>query len=75
MGLFNVSLFSSQISGIHTERQQPSRIISSQMRFPAEAAELQPVKGCRDRIGEAEYQHLVELGHWHHRRQRRRSRR
>ena len=33
------------------------------------------VKGCRDRLSDAEYQRLVDLGHWHHRRQRRRNRR
>ena len=75
MGLFNASLLSSHNPGIRTEREQPAKIISSQMRIPAGAAELQTVKGCRDRVGEAEYQHLVELGHWHHRRQRRRRRR
>jgi len=32
-------------------------------------------KGCQDHVSEAEYQRLVELGHWHHRRQRRRNRR
>ena len=32
-------------------------------------------QGCRDRISDTEYQHLVELGHWHHCRQRRLNRR
>jgi hypothetical protein len=31
-------------------------------------------QGCRDHLSEAEYQHLVKMGHWHHHRQRRRSR-
>lgn len=31
--------------------------------------------GCRDKLSESEYQHLVELGHWHHARQRRRKHR
>lgn len=32
-------------------------------------------QGCRNRLSEAEYEHLVELGHWHYRRQRRLTRR
>lgn len=31
-------------------------------------------QGCRAHVSDAEYQHLVDLGHWHHRRQRRRNR-
>ena len=31
-------------------------------------------QGCIDHVSDAEYQHLVDLGHWHHRRQRRRAR-
>jgi hypothetical protein len=31
-------------------------------------------QGCRAFVSDAEYQRLVELGHWHHRRQRRRAR-
>lgn len=34
-----------------------------------------PVQGCRNHLSESEYQHLVELGHWHYRRQRRIKRR
>jgi len=30
---------------------------------------------CREHLSDTEYQHLVELGHWHHRRQRRLNRR
>ena len=39
------------------------------------ARATETVKGCRDRMSEAEYQRLVDLGHKHHRRQRRRNRR
>ena len=36
---------------------------------------VQDVKqGCKAYVSNAEYQHLVDLGHWHHRRQRRRAR-
>ena len=31
-------------------------------------------QGCRAHVSDAEYQRLVDLGHWHHRRQRRRAR-
>ncbi len=31
-------------------------------------------QGCRAFVSDAEYQRLVELGRWHHRRQRRRAR-
>ena len=31
-------------------------------------------QGCRAYLNDAEYQHLVDMGHWHHRRQRRRAR-
>ena len=30
--------------------------------------------GCKAHVTDAEYQHLVDLGQWHHRRQRRRAR-
>ena len=30
-------------------------------------------QGCRAFVSDADYQHLVEIGHWHHRRQRRRA--
>ena len=32
-------------------------------------------QGCREHVSDTEYQHLVELGHWHHCRQRRLNRR
>jgi len=32
-------------------------------------------RGCRDHLSDTEYQHLVDLGHWHHCRQRRLNRR
>jgi hypothetical protein len=100
MGLFNVSLLSSENPSVHAERQKPSTRIGLYMRSLAEPAtpvtnrrlrgaaagqavkancsvscSKETIKGCRDRVSDSEYQHLVELGHWHHRRQRRRNRR
>lgn len=41
----------------------------------AESGVRRTTPGCRDHLSESEYQRLVELGHWHHNRQRRRDRR
>jgi hypothetical protein len=67
MGVFNFSLLSSENPGVYTERTiTVNRSVS---------CVKETVKGCRDRLSDAEYQRLVDLGHRHYRRQRRRSRR
>jgi hypothetical protein len=58
---------SSENPGVYTERTvKVNRSVS---------CVKETVKGCRDRLSDAEYQRLVDLGHRHHRRQRRRNRR
>jgi len=53
-----------------TAEQTGQLVVDSQCKTTAQDT----TRGCIDRVSEAEYRHLVELGHWHHRRQRRRAR-
>ena len=76
LGKLNLNLHALARAILPAAKSKGSDLTAAQVgKLATETTRIQDVKqGCRAYMSDAEYQHLVDLGHWHHRRQRRRAR-